>query len=193
MKRTLLLVFSLLLFCIQSEAKGERFVPGHKHEMRLGWSGVPTVPLFSTINHDVSFSNNLDDLFNNYSGDKYCTGNITAEYSYVINRTVTFSVGLSYSGIFYKEYNPYGVLVGNRSEALLALMPQCRVYWFRKPVCNMYSGFSLGIALFDGELGVIPQINPVGIELGRKVYGFGEVYGFGLHYLGGAIGVGYRF
>lgn len=193
MKRTLLLIFSLSLVCLSAEAKRERFVPEHKHELRLGWSGFPTVALFSAINHDVSFSNNLDNLFNNYSGDKYCTGNITAEYSYVINRTVTFSVGLSYCGIFYKEYSPTEGFVGNRNEAYLALMPQCRVYWFRKPLCNMYSGFSLGIALCDGELGAFPQINPVGLEVGRRVYGFGEVYGFGLHYIGGAIGIGYRF
>ena len=193
MKRILLLLFSLALVCLPSEAKRERFVPEHKHEMRLGWSGFPTAVLFMDLEHEPSSSSSLDDLFKNYYGDKYCTGNITAEYSYVLNRTVTFSVGLSYCGVFYKEYSTTDGVQGNRNDVFLSLMPQCRLHWFRRPICNMYSSFSLGIAVFDGEFGIVPQINPIGIEVGRKVYGFGEVYGFGLHYIGGAVGIGYRF
>ena len=36
------------------------------------------------------------------------------------------------------------------------------------------------------------QIIPIGITFGRKVYGFAE-YGAGFTYLGGSVGIGYRF
>ena len=61
----------------------------------------------------------------------------------------------------------------------------------------MYSSIGIGGLVgkdMDDDLAVFPvgQVSPVGIEVGRKVFGFCEL-GFGMMYTGVMAGVGFRF
>ena len=60
----------------------------------------------------------------------------------------------------------------------------------------MYSSIGLGIAMtYDprpDEILPIFQMAPLGISVGKRLYGFGEI-GLGAEYIGGRVGIGYRF
>ena len=83
------------------------------------------------------------------------------------------------------------------TSLFIYVVPQARFNWVRKELVKMYS--SVGIGLMGGydlekEPGILPafQISPVGIEIGRKVFGFCEL-GLGMMYTGAMAGVGFRF
>jgi len=76
-------------------------------------------------------------------------------------------------------------------------VPQCRFNWLRRDLVKMYSsigvGFLAGQDMYD-EFLILPvgQVSPVGIEVGRKVFGFCEL-GIGMLYTGAKAGIGFRF
>ena len=45
-----------------------------------------------------------------------------------------------------------------------------------------------------GDFSVVPdiQLNPIGVEFGRRFFGMAEM-GVGVNYFGGRLGIGYRF
>ena len=70
-----------------------------------------------------------------------------------------------------------------------------RFNYLNKPVVKLYGSLEAGVLLsFGDKLALTPnvQLNPIGVEYGNKFFGMAEL-GVGMNYLGGRLGVGYRF
>ena len=136
-------------------------------------------------------------IYQDYSKPMYTTGVINAEFAWFHKPWFTFSfttaVSLTWQG--YRDAVT-DERTGSDAGFNLYLVPQARFNWVRRECVKMYSTIGLGamVGINDGEFGVLPaaQLTPVGIEVGRKLFGFGEI-GLGMLHVGGQIGIGYRF
>jgi hypothetical protein len=171
-----------------------------KRQMRFGWSGYPVT---ESIIHTWSWSDwnpvtSLRDIYNAYQKPMYTTGGISAEIAWLNKERFTFALTLS--GNFTWQGNIDAVTnerIKPSTSLMFQIVPQARFNWVRRDLVKMYSSIGIGAIIgydLDKEFGLLPtfQINPVGIEVGRKVFGFCEC-GLGMMYLGGMVGVGYRF
>lgn len=187
-------IFLILILPFGADARPQKYkkpLP-FKYDVRIGVSGVPLYPeLNYGFPSDIE-TNRLDDMYNRYQGDKFTTGNITAEFNFAFKKWFTLSLGASFQNTYFNVYDPRLGLVGRHNDAQFSLVPQARFFWANTNYVRMYSSLGLGISIIPDGLYPIFQIAPLGIEVGKKVYGFAE-YGFGTHYIGGGIGIGYRF
>lgn len=200
MKRKLLFFVVAILLPIVGRAEGllsDGLEPSHKYEVRVTWSGVPTLTLMGYGVGCCGYwgAPNIDNLYGTYSGAYYTTGNIMAEFVAVLSSRASLSVGLSYSDCFGKIYSTVDNKVVERDHnIMLALLPQLRAYWVRRNVVSIYSSVALGMGINEGSWCLLPQFYPIGVEVGGgSFFGVAEMVNLGFHSLGGTIGVGYRF
>lgn len=192
-----LIIFLLLLPVMASAQEQQNW----KRQARFGWSGYPVT---ESIIHTWSMCDcgepitSLVDIYQDYQKPMYTTGGISAEIAWHYKDWFTFA--LTMSGNFSWQGNKDAVTDKNTNtdtSLFIYVVPQARFNWVRKELVKMYS--SVGIGLMGGydlekEPGILPafQISPVGIEIGRKVFGFCEL-GLGMMYTGAMAGVGFRF
>ena len=192
-----LIIFLLLLPVMVSAQEQQNW----KRQARFGWSGYPVT---ESIIHTWSMCEcvepmtSLVDIYRDYQKPMYTTGGISAEIAWLYKDWFTFALTLS--GNFSWQGNKDAVTDKNTNtdtSLFIYVVPQARFNWVRKELVKMYS--SVGIGLMGGydlekEPGILPafQISPVGIEIGRKVFGFCEL-GLGMMYTGAMAGVGFRF
>ena len=82
----------------------------------------------------------------------------------------------------------------------LTPMLTARFSWLNRKLVRLYSsvGAGLAVSLMDVSYREYPetylslQVTPVGISVGKKLFGFFEL-GVGTIYVGGCFGLGYRF
>ena len=203
MKRFILIV-SVMLACPVLMTAGDRKdrKPDFpfKYEFRLGWCGFPALDdlNFSGYNdYVVSYYTPISDVFSDYDGPVYMTGNIMAEMNFHIERWFTLSVGLAADGMWKSFYDVHTEeKTGTSRGASVTILPQARFNWLNRDVVRMYSSVGLGVTAgrFDDSSGVFraTQLVPVGITVGRRLFGFAEI-GYGTLFIGGMFGVGYRF
>lgn len=173
-----------------------------EQHLRIGVGGYPLIPslLVNGIgaypDHYREFTD-LITIYKDYKGNSFTTGNISAEYAWDLKKWLTASISAS-TDIFWTNY--HDAINSEKTDssvgALVHVMGKARFNWVSREVVRMYSSISLGfIAGYEPrEIIGLPgiQIAPVGIEIGRKIFGFGEI-GFGTMYLGAMGGIGYRF
>lgn len=204
MKRVYVILLSLVCVLqavvLGAQTKEERFVKRfpYKHEFRIGWAGYPLNDSDCYVNAESNFmSSALDRMYSPQWGAKYMTGIIYGEYSIHFKRWFTLSVMAGVNGIWGKRYDPaYDRWAGNRSGAVVTLLPMARFNWVNARTVRLYSAVGLGVSAggFDGKFDAYPsfQVTPFGITIGRKVFFFGEC-ALGTSWLGGDFGIGYRF
>lgn len=198
MKRTAF-ILSLLLLIPGVMSAQRKEAPAYKHEWRFGLSGIPAIDaLMHGRYHDHGPTLvNIDHVYEDYGGARRMLGLISAEYSMSRSRRFTFAVG-GYLNSVWNCVNDYaGRRTGTELGLSLHVIPTARYKYVDKPAFSAYGSIGLGaiVGVYeDGELFGLPtfQIVPIGITFGRKVYGFAE-YGAGFTYLGGSVGIGYRF
>lgn len=204
MKRVYVILLSLVCVlqavALGAQTKEERFVKRfpYKHEFRIGWAGYPLNDGDCYAYSESRFvSSALDRMYSPQCGAKYMTGIIYGEYSIHFKRWFTLSVMAGVNGIWGKIYDPandkWG---GNRSGAVVTVLPVARFNWVNGRTVRLYSSVGLGVSAggFDGSFDAYPsfQVTPFGITIGRKVFFFGE-WALGTSWLGGDFGIGYRF
>ena len=94
----------------------------------------------------------------------------------------------------------HDVVSGNKSGrvsgCILTVLPQAKFTWVNREMVRLYSSLGLGVTAgeFDGvsDCYLAGQAVLLGISVGRRLVGFAEL-GSGSMYMGGMIGVGYRF
>ena len=193
-----LLVIVLVLFSFTAGAQEQQ---NWKRQARFGWSGYPvTESVIHTWHCCADFDPyfQLRDIYYDYKLPMYTTGGISGEIAWLYKDWFTFALTLS--GNFTWQGKADGVTserTGTDTSLFLYLVPQARFNWVRRDLVKMYSSIGLGVLAgydLDKEPGILPvfQLNPVGIEVGRKVFGFFEL-GIGMMYTGAMAGVGFRF
>ena len=114
------------------------------------------------------------------------------------NFNARWSAGLStgYTGCVWNVVDKDTRMV--HSSTFLTFIPinaVGRVNYLARPAYKLYGSLEAGVLLSVGEsLDFIysAQINPIGFEFGRDFFGLIEL-GVGLNYVGGRLGLGYRF
>lgn len=200
MKRILIYLAAMLFPIIVS---GQESTPEKKydHQMRFGIGGYPVTEWFM---YSVSWCDcgpmppSLNRIYWDSESPLYSTGPISAEFSWLFKDWFTFSLTTAVNVTWENSYDSInGRRTGVEVGALAYVVPQCRFNWLRRDLVKMYSsigvGFLAGQDMYD-EFLILPvgQISPVGIEVGRKVFGFCEL-GIGMLYTGAKAGIGFRF
>lgn len=127
---------------------------------------------------------------------QFTTGTWGVQYVYNFTKVIGLKVSLSYEGGWAKTYarqtDDTILMVSNH---FLTPMVGLRVSWLNRGLVRMYSGIDIGVS---GELSGSPklkyagQLTAVGLSLGTQIFGFAEL-GLGSLYMGGCVGIGYRF
>lgn len=199
-KKLTIILLILMFFPAGLSARKREDVP-FRHEWRFGLAGYPLgdMLMYSRPYYDYYYpydSGNPDYIYQDFEGARRMTGLLSAEYSINCRRRFTFAIGGYLSSVWHKKYDYTGAKKGTGMGVNLTLMPTARFRYIDKDIFGMYGSIAAGIMVgyFEQEFYAFPtfQIVPVGITIGKKVYGFAEA-GVGLLYIGGNIGVGYRF
>jgi hypothetical protein len=177
-----------------------------KFEVRVGYGGFPIVDVLEYSSNGledamVSLFNPVGDLESMYTPDEgatYMTGNIMAEFSWHAEKWLTVAGILSFNGIYGSMVDPStGEVLSRDRGVTFSFIPTARFYWANFEKCRLYSAIGVGFMTTNGYRHIknfIPtfQLTPFGITAGGKVFFFAE-YSLGMTYLGGQIGLGYRF
>lgn len=171
----------------------------NKYQVRAGWGGYPLTEmvLYGFSWCDCAISDvTLHDIYWDSSSPIYSTGSLSAEFSWLLKDWFTVSITGAANIIWQNSFDAVsGERTGTEYNGVAYLMPECRFNWLRKDLVKMYSSVGVGIMVSpEFYYYVLPagQISPVGIEVGKKLYGFCEL-GIGLMYTGAKAGIGFRF
>ena len=198
MKRYMIIIVAVMTFLLSGTAQAqETDMP--KYEFRLGWSGYPTMAYenFTVLPRYTNTDTPIKDMFSDYDGNTYMTGNIMAALDIRMKKWFTFSIGVAANGVWKDVHDVVsGNKVGRVNGCIFTVMPQAKFTWVNREMLRMYSSLGLGFTSgeFDGTSDTYPagQAVLLGISVGRRLVGFAEL-GTGTMYMGGMIGVGYRF
>lgn len=200
MNKQLTMALLLLVFLpLGASAQKDPDIP-FRHEWRFGVAGFPLMEsfMFSGWGHDINPTpaDDLDNIYSDYSGATRALGLLSAEYSINYRKHFTFSIGGYFTGLWYNTYDYKDVRKKTEVGFNLSILPTVRFKYVNREFFSMYGSVAAGLAMgyIDKEFYAFPtfQVVPLGFTAGRKIYGFAEV-GAGLLYIGGNIGVGYRF
>ena len=197
MKRTVFILTLLMLLPTFMSAQ-QKEEPLYRQEWRFGLSGLPAIDalIHGRFHDHEPYDVDIDHAYESYGGPRRMLGLLSAEYSINRSKRFTFAVG-GYVNYIWNRVNDYaGRRTGTEIGLSLHVIPTARYKYVSKPAFSVYGSIGLGamVGCEDGEFFALPtfQIIPIGITFGRKVYGFAE-YGAGFTYLGGSVGIGYRF
>ena len=198
MKRLLLLI---ALFCGVSatlSAQSNKKPIKNTHELRLGSYALTP---YIWQHYD---SMNQPGYSEEYDRSKFIGGDFVdvpaqaLTYTYRTSKVMEFGAQLSYSGRFAPYYSIYtGEHTHTDSWQYVTLMPYARATWLNTPWVRLYSSFAVGFtAEFHGKeqrdmFGAV-QFTPVGITVGRELFGYGEILTIGSNGFA-TLGIGYRF
>ncbi|MDE5708845.1 MAG: hypothetical protein K2I32_05310 [Alistipes sp.] len=177
--------------------KREPFV--RQHELRLTVGAYPLMPYLAGSGCDAEHAFGFD---RTHRGPVYTSGAWSLSYDYRFKKWFDLGLMLGYYGEYSTSYNNRNPSLTNRNRAhYLTIMPVARFTWVNTRWVRMYSALGLGATvgfghdayegtrLHDATLAL--QCTPVGIAVGRSLFGFAEV---GLGAQGVLMmGVGYKF
>lgn len=158
-----------------------------------------------------STSRSLSDIYADYNGITRSSGALCLGADYAFARWFALSVDLSATIVWHDVYNGVsGQKIGSKTGVALCLLPQGKLIYLNRPMVRLYGKFGIGVVKYFGfdrrnresaddgieylDNSFTPgfQWTPLGIEVGRKVFGFAET-GIGTLYTGISAGVGYKF
>ncbi|MDO5571779.1 MAG: hypothetical protein Q4F97_10005 [Bacteroidales bacterium] len=154
---------------------------------------------------DDDFFNSDDDFFDNEKGWSYLskkayTPSINFFYSYQLKSWLSLGASLSYSSYSETHRNQLTDDIQYKKKSnFLALTPIVRFDWFRMSALRIYSGIGIGGAFYkrqemnrkDNSFSPSFSITYLGMTVGKRIYGFGEINS-GTNGIF-SIGIGYRF
>ena len=202
MKKHLLILLFTAALTIPAEAQEYP-----KYQFNFGWGGLPflewamygTPPFIDVKIDPVDSFLNLNQIYHDSTGPTWSTGTFGGEFAINYRKWFTLSIDMAANVTW---CNSYDAVTGKKTETdrgfFLHVLPQARFNWLNRNLVRMYSSIGIGamtgMDLESDEFLIAPsaQINPVGIEIGRKLFGFCEA-GFGTMYSGAMAGIGYRF
>lgn len=170
-----------------------------KFEVRIGVSGHPLLPAAKNKlglkygdYYDLLLFN-LDALYADRTVAHYTAGNIGAEFTWNAKKWFGLAGGLYLTPFWADVVNAYtGQRSGIQTSLSVSALVTARFNYFNKPMVRIYSSIGLGLLVDNSGLAPHLQVVPIGVTFGKRVYGFAEV-GLGSLYMGGNIGVGYKF
>lgn len=192
---TIVLLAALALPVFAQELFPEKPVE-HKWTVRASAAYYPTVPTVALpfIAIAVGLANNNNETEKtDITFPPFCQ--IEALYSF--NPRWSVGLGVGYSGF---EMVTKEIATGNVTKhdyfTLMPITAIGRCNYLNRPAVKLYGSLEAGVFLpiGTGDFQVVPnvQLNPIGVEFGRRLFGLVEL-GIGLNYVPVRIGMGYRF
>lgn len=175
--------------------------PLRQHEFRIMVGAYPAMSNISTINYNPWFPSTLSEFeaTKSYTGSTFTIGGYSASYAFRLHKWVDFGAAITFSHSYFNTYSNLTAAVQNHYFTnCVSIVPMVRFTWLNRPLVRLYSSVGLGIALtssnrldIDSSDRVTGQFTPIGICVGRALFGFAEV-GYGAQ---GAliVGLGYSF
>lgn len=196
-------VFMIMLFVpsgLYGRDKEDQATIPFRYEVRAGWGGFPLWDAFVFNDaSDPAFSSltTLSSLYADYNGDVYMTGTISTEFVFHFKKWFSLALGMGYNGIFSTTYSSdTGARTGMDCGAVVSFLPQVRFSYLNRDYVRLYSSIGAGMSLgaFAGSAACMLsfQMVPIGVTVGKKVFGFFET-GIGTQYVGCMAGIGFRF
>lgn len=197
--KKLITISLLLALAVPVFAQDYDFEPEERWTVKANAAYLPTVPilidLFGGIFAGIAIGLNKD---SNETLDFTTPPYISVEGLYSFNPDWSVGVSVGYCGTVFKTVDKDTREVHNRSTiTLIPINVEGRLNYMNRPKCKLYGSLEAGIFLNLGNGSgspVVPdvQINPIGVEFGRRFFGSVEL-GIGMNYTGVRGGVGYRF
>lgn len=192
---TIVLLAALALPVFAQELFPEKPVE-QKWTVRASAGYYPTVPTVALpfIAIAVGLANNNNETEKtDITFPPFCQ--IEALYSF--NPRWSVGLGVGYSGF---EMVTKEIATGNVTKhdyfTLMPITAIGRCNYLNRPAVKLYGSLEAGVFLpiGTGDFQVVPnvQLNPIGVEFGRRLFGLVEL-GIGLNYVPVRIGMGYRF
>lgn len=192
------LIVTILLAALALPAFAQGIQENHEQKWTVRGSAgyyptIPTVALpFIAIAVGLANNNNETD-----KTDITFPPFAQVEVLYSFNPKWSAGLGIGYSGF---EMITKEIATGNvKSRSYFTLLPITaigRFNYLNRPAVKLYGSLEAGVFLPIGsdDFQVIPnlQLNPIGIEFGRRFFGMVEL-GIGMNYVPVRVGLGYRF
>ena len=153
----------------------------------------------------------ISEIYADYNGPTYSTGAFCLGAEYMVARWFAVSADLSVTPVWHDLYSSITEQkTGTRSGVAFCLVPQAKFVFLNRPWVRLYGKFGIGVVKYFGfdmrnkksfNFDVVYSDNsfnagfqwvPLGIEVGRKFFGYAEA-GVGTLYRGISAGVGYKF
>ena len=184
----------------------------YRYEVNIGWAGYPGSSALSDCFSDLFYdryvnstspSGSMGDIYADYAGPLYSTGNIAAEFNIQFKKWFALGLQANFDGLWATAFSSEtGERMGNCGGIVFSFLPYARFTYLNRPVVKLYSAVGLGVGVgyrkydfsgFDSTI-VYPsfQMTPIGIMVGKRLYGLFEL-GIGTVYFGCRAGIGYRF
>lgn len=203
-----LCLMSVLLLCAAASKAQDGDKLRNYHLTRHSFSfGVGLVSENKQLENDFFTEGTFGDLYNvlRYSyGDLVTTGSLNLGYTYYANRHVAFGLSASFQHdrrLIYRVGREQQI--GDTKQVFAYLTPRIIFFWHTSYPFRFYSAAAVSagrswrsFSLQDGgfsknEYRLFPQLTPLGVQAGKRIYGFGEInIGGRTGYLN--LGIGYR-
>lgn len=191
------LITSILLLALAMPVFAQDPVE-EKWTVRTSAGYLPSVPvvvsLFGAIAVGIAVSANEE---NNETLKIDIPPFLSFDVLYSFNSRWSAGISTGYTGcVFNIVDKDSGAVHSRQRNIFIPLDAVGRCNYLSRPSVKLYGSIEAGMLLVAGssDLSVSfdAQINPIGVEFGRRFFGMVEA-GVGMNYFGGRIGVGYRF
>lgn len=188
----MIIAVGAVMMLAAGEVQAQKFVP--HHEVSLSVGAMPSSDFFTRYDDYIP-----DYVPMNYKSPTYTAGAWTAAYGYNFKKWLYVGGAVSWYGEFSAVYsNVDNSKIRKDSYSLVSVMPTVRFTWLNRKWVRMYSAAGLGVSIETERHDmryrnayVGGKLTPVGIMVGRSLYGFAEL-SIGTQGLAIA-GIGYRF
>lgn len=194
--------------------KERKPIPHERWAVRVG-IGMPSDINTDYFTYDSEYfnytANSLSKYYGPYTGPLYSTGSLSVGGEYLIARWFAIGADLATDMLYCKMYDS---LTGRNTDThhgvSLSFTPMLRFYYLNRPKVRLYGSFGLGVVAYFGYnltdgtqvkgntiyysgdfVELSGQYIPIGVEFGRRVYGFAEA-GVGTIYSGIRAGAGIK-
>lgn len=140
----------------------------------------------------------MEYIYSDWSGEIRNTSLLFGgDFAWTPYKWLTIKGTLGLACFSHANYSPFSEGVAARGRgAVLTALPEIQINYVNTRWVRMYLGGGLGLGAYMGYGGeavrIEGQFDIVGIEIGKKVFGFYEL-GIGTLYMGAKFGLGYRF
>ena len=194
--KKLITIVLLSVLAVPVFAQDYDFEPGQKWTVKANAGYFPTVPTIILPFVAIAMGLATANKDNNEKAEISLPPYTSVEGLYSINSK--WSVGLS-AGYFGSVYRIVDLDDNHEvSRTDLVFIPvaiEGRLNYLNRPKVKLYGSLEAGIVISpDADTDLIPdvQLNPIGVEFGRRFFGSLEL-GIGMNYTGVRGGIGYRF
>ena len=180
------------------------YVSGH------GWFyGIVDYYYVEPRDYDTSM---MSSLYGDYFGPTRTLGAISLGFDYAVCKWFSVSMDLAVTSFWRERFKAVGnTPAGTDGGAAFYLLPRAKFLYMNRRTVRLYGSAGGGVVFYDGfdkltyryedsggvhfvdnSIRACAQLPPVGVEFGRKLFGFAEL-GVGSLYVGMQAGIGYKF